>query len=29
MIVAMWKEGNESSARCIGIHGCGYVIEME
>jgi len=29
MVVAMWKEGNESFARCIDIHGCGHVIENE
>ena len=27
MVVAMWKEGNESSARCIDMHGYGHVIE--
>jgi len=25
----MWREGNESSTRCIGIHGGGHVMEME
>jgi len=29
MVVAIWKEGNESSSRCIGTHGGGHVIEME
>ncbi|QCE14926.1 hypothetical protein DEO72_LG11g1932 [Vigna unguiculata] len=29
MVVAMWMEGNESSTRCIGIHGGGHVMEME
>jgi len=28
-VVAMWREGNESSTRCIGIHGGGHVMEME
>ena len=29
MVVAMWREGNESSTRCIGAHGGGHVMEME
>ncbi|QCD79568.1 hypothetical protein DEO72_LG1g3210 [Vigna unguiculata] len=29
MVVATWKEGNESSSRCIGTHGSGHVIEMD
>jgi len=29
MVVAMWKEGNESSTSCIGIHSGGHVMEME
>ncbi|QCD83640.1 hypothetical protein DEO72_LG2g3986 [Vigna unguiculata] len=29
MVVAMWREGNESSTRCIGIHGGGHVMEMD
>ena len=29
MMVAMWSEGNESSTRCIGVHGSGHVMGME
>ncbi|QCD86804.1 hypothetical protein DEO72_LG3g1330 [Vigna unguiculata] len=29
MVVAMWREGNESSTRCIGVHGGGHVMEMD
>ena len=29
MVVAMWREGNETSTRCIGVHGGGHVMEME
>jgi len=29
MVVAMWREGNETSTRCIGLHGGGHVMEME
>jgi len=29
IMMAMWREGNESSTKCIGIHGGGHVMEME
>jgi len=29
MAVAMWREGNESSTRCIVVHGGGHVMEIE
>jgi len=29
MVVAMWREGNETSTRCIGVHGGGHVMERE
>ncbi|QCD78973.1 hypothetical protein DEO72_LG1g2610 [Vigna unguiculata] len=29
MVVAMWREGNESSTTCIGVHGGGHVMEMD
>jgi len=29
MVVAMWWEGNESSTRCIDVHGSGHVMGME
>jgi len=25
----MWREGNESSTRCIGVHGSGHVMGIE
>ena len=28
-VVAMWREGNESSTRCIDVLGGGHVLEME
>ena len=29
MVVAMWREGNETFTRCIGVHGGGHVMETE
>jgi len=29
MVVAMWRKGNGTSTRCIGVHGGGHVMEME
>jgi len=29
MVVAMWKEGNVTSIRCIGVLGGGHVMELE
>jgi len=29
MVVAMWREGNVTSIRCIGVHGGGHVMEIE
>jgi len=29
MVVAMCREGNESSTRCFGVHGGGHVMGIE
>jgi len=29
MVVPMWREGNETSTRCICVHGGGHVMERE
>jgi len=29
MVVAMWREDNVTSIRCIGVHGGGHVMEIE
>jgi len=28
MVVAMWREGNMTSIKCIGTHGGGHVLEI-